>query len=114
MEGLHVQGRDDLVRWLLDSWVRCAVLHCGWRCCRRCELRARHSALYVCVWRLRWSGPPCAIVWNQRGTAALVGAFAPPSHTRCFSTTTHSPAKATAQKDMECLLLSATGCSACD
>ena len=45
---------------------------------------------------------------------ALVGTFAPPSLTRCFSTTTRSRAKATAQKDLECLLLSATGCSACD
>jgi hypothetical protein len=25
MEGLHVQGRDDLVHWLLDSWVRCCA-----------------------------------------------------------------------------------------
>jgi hypothetical protein len=45
---------------------------------------------------------------------ALVGTFAPPSLTRCFSTTTRSRAKATAQKDLECLLLSATGCSACN
>jgi hypothetical protein len=34
MEGLHAHGRDDLVQWLLQSWVRLGmktrVCACNW------------------------------------------------------------------------------------
>lgn len=57
MEGLHKQGRDDLVRWLLQSWV-CELAHalervlCNLECVNQCVQRVTRVLPQVSLVRL--------------------------------------------------------------